>query len=110
MPAGQASGAGILPAVGVCDGGDQVRCDYMACLADNFKNSQHANSIKQGSQVMMDPELRSAITNDPQISKIACDKAQLDATGKIELIFTSDGDRLNNKLFKDVTDSFNCWV
>jgi len=70
--------------VGFCDGQPQ-QCEYLACLADNFKHSDQAQGMKQGSRVMADPELRQAITDDPKISKIACDKASLDAAGRFIL-------------------------
>uniref|UniRef100_A0A915IZ11 Uncharacterized protein n=1 Tax=Romanomermis culicivorax TaxID=13658 RepID=A0A915IZ11_ROMCU len=74
------SGPSVIKAVGVCDD-DRVRCDYLDCLAHNFKNSDQASNLKQGTKVMADPELREAIANDPQIAKIACDKANLDESG-----------------------------
>lgn len=73
------AGPGLLETVGVCDG--NLRCEYLTCLAQNFKNSDKADSLKQGSQVMADPDLREAITNDPKVSQIACEKANLDKTG-----------------------------
>uniref|UniRef100_A0A915IT60 Uncharacterized protein n=1 Tax=Romanomermis culicivorax TaxID=13658 RepID=A0A915IT60_ROMCU len=52
-------------------------CDYVSCLAYNFQASGQADVLKQGAVLMLDPEMRNAVANDPSVSKIACGKANM---------------------------------
>jgi hypothetical protein len=63
--------------VGYCDQSPQA-CSYLACMGSNFKNN---DNLKSGSKVLADPDLRSAIANDPAILREACEKAGLNDNG-----------------------------
>jgi hypothetical protein len=63
--------------VGYCNQSPQA-CSYLACMGSNFKNN---DNLKAGSKVLADPDLRSAIANDPAILKEACSKAGLNDNG-----------------------------
>jgi hypothetical protein len=67
----------IGDAVGYCNQSPQA-CSYLACMGNNFKNN---NNLKAGSKVLSDPDLRSAIANDPAVLKEACSKAGLNDNG-----------------------------
>uniref|UniRef100_A0A915HPG4 Uncharacterized protein n=1 Tax=Romanomermis culicivorax TaxID=13658 RepID=A0A915HPG4_ROMCU len=52
-------------------------CQYLQCLAENFQYSDQAEKLKAGSKVIADVDLRRTLIHDPNILKIACDKAKL---------------------------------
>lgn len=56
---------------------NQLQCDYLQCLSDNFATSRFSSNLKMAQNVIMDVSLRQAIYNNPQLLQMACSTSGL---------------------------------